>query len=102
MKRLLHALDPRNATQAWLALLVITVVTAGIAVAERGVLPWVGWIIAALVWWKAGGRPLPGSGRRRAGVPPHRRGLHQHRAGAVGGDGVDGVAVSVGATYTPL
>ena len=28
-------------------------VTAGIAVAERGVLPWVGWIIAALVWWKA-------------------------------------------------
>lgn len=53
MKRLLHALDPRNATQAWLALLVITVVTAGIAVAERGVLPWVGWIIAALVWWKA-------------------------------------------------
>ena len=50
MKRLLHALDPRNATQAWLALLVITVVTAGIAVAERGVLPWVGWIIAALVY----------------------------------------------------
>ena len=39
--------------KAWLALLVITVVTAGIAVAERGVLPWVGWIIAALVWWKA-------------------------------------------------
>ena len=53
MKRLLHALDPRNATQAWLALLVITVVTAGIAVAERGVLPWVGWVIAVLVAFKA-------------------------------------------------
>ena len=53
MKQILQWLNPRNATQAWVMLLVITVVTAGIAVAERGVLPWVGWIIAALVWWKA-------------------------------------------------
>ena len=53
MKRLLHALNPRNVTQAWIALVIITVATAGIAVAERGVLPWVGWLIAALVAWKA-------------------------------------------------
>ncbi|MDO5692025.1 MAG: hypothetical protein Q4G70_06045 [Pseudomonadota bacterium] len=53
MKRWIHALGPRNATQAWVALLIITVITAGIAVAERGVLPWMGWVIAALVWWKA-------------------------------------------------
>ena len=53
MKRLLHALNPRNVTQAWVALVIITVATAGIAVAERGVLPWVGWLIAALVAWKA-------------------------------------------------
>ena len=52
MKRLLHALNPRNVTQAWIALVIITVATAGIAVAERGVLPWVGWLIAALVAWK--------------------------------------------------
>ncbi len=42
-----------TATRAWLALLAITVASAGIAVAERGVLPWVGWLIAALVWFKA-------------------------------------------------
>ena len=53
MKRLLHARNPRNVTQAWIALVIITVATAGIAVAERGVLPWVGWLIAALVAWKA-------------------------------------------------
>lgn len=53
MKRLLHALNPRNVTQAWIALVIITVATAGIAEAERGVLPWVGWLIAALVAWKA-------------------------------------------------
>ena len=53
MKRLLHPLNPRNVTQAWIALVIITVATAGIAVAERGVLPWVGWLIAALVAWKA-------------------------------------------------
>ena len=53
MRRLLHALGPRNATQAWLALLALTVACAGIAVTERGVLPWVGWLIAALVWCKA-------------------------------------------------
>lgn len=51
--RLLDTLRPRNATQAWLALLIITVVTAALAVTERGVLPWMGWVIAALVWWKA-------------------------------------------------
>ena len=51
--KLLHALKPRHATQAWVALLIITVGTAVIAVAERGVLPWVGWLIAALVAWKA-------------------------------------------------
>ena len=53
MKRLLNALNPRNATQAWVLLLVITLASTAIAVTERGVLPWVGWIIAALVWWKA-------------------------------------------------
>ena len=52
MKRLLHARNPRNVTQAWIALVIITVATAGIAVAERGVLP-VGWVVAALVAWKA-------------------------------------------------
>ena len=49
----LRALSPRNATQAWVALLLITVASAAIAVTERGVLPWVGWLIAALVVWKA-------------------------------------------------
>jgi hypothetical protein len=53
MKQILQWLNPRNATQAWVMLLVITVVTAGIAVAERGVLPWVGWVIAVLVAFKA-------------------------------------------------
>ena len=53
MKRLLHARNPRNVTQAWIALVIITVATAGIAVAERGVPPWVGWVVAALVAWKA-------------------------------------------------
>ncbi|QTD45773.1 hypothetical protein [Ottowia testudinis] len=49
----MKALQPRSATQAWLALLAITVATAAIAVAERGVLPWIGWLIAVLVAWKA-------------------------------------------------
>jgi len=53
MRRLLRALGPRNATQAWLALLALTGACAGIAVTERGVLPWVGWLIAALVSGKA-------------------------------------------------
>lgn len=53
MSRLLHALRPRSATAAWLVLLLLTVASAGIAVAERGVLPWIGWLIAALVVWKA-------------------------------------------------
>ena len=53
MKRLLHARNPRNVTQAWIALVIITVATAGIALAERGVPPWVGWVVAALVAWKA-------------------------------------------------
>ena len=48
MKRLLHALDPRNATQAWLALLVITVVTAGIAVAFISLPPGLGVVTAWL------------------------------------------------------
>lgn len=51
--KLLHALHPRNATQAWVWLLLLTVASAAIAVTERGVLPWVGWLIAALVAWKA-------------------------------------------------
>ena len=51
--KFLRALNPRNATQAWVALLLITVASAGIAVTERGVLPWMGWVIAALVGWKA-------------------------------------------------
>ncbi|MDR2154112.1 MAG: hypothetical protein LBE78_03675 [Burkholderiaceae bacterium] len=53
MNRFLHALRPRNATQAWLLLVAITAATAAIAVAERGVLPWIGWLIAALVTCKA-------------------------------------------------
>ena len=51
--KFLRALNPSNATQAWVALLLITVASAGIAVTERGVLPWMGWVIAALVGWKA-------------------------------------------------
>ena len=51
--KLLHALHPRNASQAWVWLLLLTVASAAIAVTERGVLPWVGWLIAALVVWKA-------------------------------------------------
>ena len=51
--KLLHALHPRNASQAWVWLLLLTVASAAIAVTERGVLPWVGWLIAALVAWKA-------------------------------------------------
>ena len=51
--KLLHALRPRNATQAWVWLLLLTVASAAIAMTERGVLPWVGWLIAALVAWKA-------------------------------------------------
>ena len=53
MKRLLNALNPRNATQAWVLLLVITLASTAIAVTERGELPWMGWIIAALVAGKA-------------------------------------------------
>ena len=53
MKRLLHALGPCNATQVWLLLALLTVASAAIAVTERGVLPWIGWLIAALVAWKA-------------------------------------------------
>jgi hypothetical protein len=53
MSRLLHALRSRNVTQAWLLLVTITVATAAVAVAERGALPWIGWLIAALVTWKA-------------------------------------------------
>ena len=49
----LRALSPRNATQAWVWLLLLTVASAAIAMTERGVLPWVGWLIAALVAWKA-------------------------------------------------
>ncbi len=53
MKNPLHALGPRSATQAWLLLVLLTIASAAIAVTERGVLPWIGWVIAALVAWKA-------------------------------------------------
>ncbi|MCA0327160.1 MAG: hypothetical protein LCH89_16395 [Proteobacteria bacterium] len=44
---------PRSPTQAWLLLLLLTLACLSIAVLERGVLPWVGWLVAALVWLKA-------------------------------------------------
>ncbi len=44
---------PKDATSAWLWLLVITVLCLGAAVAQRGLLPWVGWLVAALIWLKA-------------------------------------------------
>ena len=49
----LRQIGPRHATHAWLWLLCITVLCAALAVTERGLLPWVGWGVAALVWVKA-------------------------------------------------
>lgn len=51
--KLLRTLAPHSATSAWLWLLAITVVCLALAVTERGALPWVGWLVAALVWGKA-------------------------------------------------
>ena len=54
---LFDAIDTRisrmSTTVAWVVLVTLSVSAIVVAVDGRGVLPWVGWIIAALVWWKA-------------------------------------------------
>ena len=44
---------PHSATSAWLWLVLLTVLCLALAVAQRGLLPWVGWLVAALIWLKA-------------------------------------------------
>ena len=46
-------LRPRSATQAWVLLLALTSASVLVALDGRGVLPWVGWVVAALIWLKA-------------------------------------------------
>lgn len=53
MRLVLQRLLPHNTTSAWLWLMAITVMTLALAIAERGLLPWVGWLVAALIWLKA-------------------------------------------------
>ena len=53
LRALYHRFAPRDATQAWLWLVVITIACLALAVTERGFLPWIGWAVAALIWLKA-------------------------------------------------
>jgi hypothetical protein len=54
---LFDAIDTRisrmSTTVAWAVLVTLSVSAIVVAVDGRGVLPWVGWIVALLVWIKA-------------------------------------------------